>query len=100
MALKSSGKRLEMATGRPFSMKQAFSLDLLKAEPQLVEVVHTGLFHETDIVGMMRHAHAVAFVVFHFVLVCMHYECVLGCKETKKLNWFWSVRFDFVILRP
>ena len=94
------GRTFIVTLNRDDRRKHAFSLDLLKAEPQLVELVHTGLFHETDIVGMMRHAHAVAFVVFHFVLVCMHYECVLGCKETKKLNWFWSVRFDFVILRP
>ena len=47
-------------------------LDLLEAETQLVEPVDTGFFHETDIVGVVRHAHAVALIVFHFVFVGVH----------------------------
>ena len=52
--------------------KHTFCLDFLETIAQLVKVVDTGFFHKTDIVGMMRHAHAVTFVIFHFVLVSMH----------------------------
>jgi len=52
--------------------EDVFRLDFVESAAQLVEPVDTRLFHETDIVGMMRHAHAVAFVIFHFVLVGVH----------------------------
>lgn len=52
--------------------EDALSLNLVEAEAEMVQEVDTGFLHETDVVGMMRHAHAVAFIVFHFVLIDVH----------------------------
>ena len=47
-------------------------LNFVKTIAQLVEKVDAGLLHETDIIRVMRHAHAIAFIIFHFVLVGRH----------------------------
>ena len=50
----------------------AFGLNLVEAEAQLVEIVDASFLHDAHIVGMVRDAHPVAFVIFHFVMVGVH----------------------------
>lgn len=50
----------------------AFSLDAVETVAELIQKVDAGLLHEADIVGVMGDAHAVAFVIFYFVLVVVH----------------------------
>ena len=57
-----------------------FSLDAIEAVAQLVEVVHASLFHNTNVVGMVRDAHPVTFVILDFVFIWDHtyikYPCL------------------------
>ena len=54
--------------------ENALGLNLVEAIAKLVEVGHASLLHETNIVGMVRHAHPVTFVIFHFVLEGKHIQ--------------------------
>ena len=49
-----------------------FGFHAVETVAQLVHPVDTGFFHKAHIVGVVGDAHAVAFVVFDFVLVMFH----------------------------
>jgi len=55
--------------------------DLHIAGTNGVKISDAGLFHETDIVGVMRHAHPVGLVVVDFVMIDKHFWLILPCKD-------------------
>ena len=50
----------------------ALSFDAIETIAELVQEIDTCFLHETDVIGVMGDAHAVALVIFHFVLVNVH----------------------------
>ena len=50
----------------------ALSFDAIETIAELVQEIDTCFLHETDVIGVMGDAHAVAFVIFHLVLVNVH----------------------------
>ena len=97
-----SGGMFIFTGNRNDGREDVFRLDFIETEAQLVEPVDPSLFHETDIVGVMRHTHAVAFVVFHLVFVGVHRSAALFERSDKNREKSWNLWFrlkEFVFLR-
>ena len=71
------GGMLVVATDGDHGRHHTLGLDAIEAIADAVKEIHSCLFHDTDIVGVMGDAHAVAFVIFYFVFVDVHIKSFL-----------------------
>ena len=84
---------LVLEGGRPFvrtmdlgnRRDHAFGLHLLETVSDAVQHVYTGLLHETDIVGMVRHAHTVALVILDFVDIRFNHNDLEFINDTAEI---------------
>ena len=71
------GGMLVIAADGDHRRDHTLGLDAIEAIADGIEEIDTCLFHDTDVVGVMGDAHAVAFVIFYFVFVDVHIKSFL-----------------------